>query len=117
LEPSAIQTVSACEPRALPISMHSRLCSIACRRVAASVWESEPNLFENVARLADAGKAGEARAAGPDAPGWNGDVKGGDLPGHAVDIDATPRKLLAQRSIVGGERFAQRPVVLGDHIR
>ena len=44
LEPSPIQTVSAFEPIALPISMHSRLCSMACRRVPASAWLSEPNL-------------------------------------------------------------------------
>ena len=43
-EPSAIQTVSAFEPSALPISMHSRLCSTAWARTAASVCDSEPNL-------------------------------------------------------------------------
>ena len=43
-DPSPIQTVSAFDPIARPIAMHSRLCSTACARTAASVWESEPNL-------------------------------------------------------------------------
>ena len=43
-EPSPIHTVSAFEPIAAPTAMHSRLCSTACARTAASVWLSEPNL-------------------------------------------------------------------------
>ena len=41
--PSPIHTVSAVEPRARPISMHSMLCATAWARTPASVWLSEPN--------------------------------------------------------------------------
>ncbi len=71
-------------------------------------------LLQHVARLADAGEAREARAAGADAPGRDGDVEGGDLLGDAVDVDAAARQLLAQRRIVGGERLALRLVMRVD---
>ncbi len=74
-------------------------------------------LLEDVARLADAGEAGEARAAGPDAPGGDRDVEGSDLLRDAFDVDTAARELLAQRAVIGGKRLAQRLIMLGDHVR
>ena len=150
--------VSAFEPIALPSLMHSRLCSIACRRTAGSVWreaaelvgerlagrilkgvgvhrvEAEAarlgvvdqlgrivvavpgdvqrdarrragqlmddgaivELVEDVARLADAGEAGEARAAGADAPGRHGDREGGGLGLDLVDVDVAAAENVAR---------------------
>ena len=141
-EPSAIQIVSAFEPSARPRWMHSRLCSIACRRTAGSVWLSDCRTCRRASGRANpetcwsssrrsrgraprpsrtssagsscrshgmcsetrgvapvscwmtaqssslskmlrgspvAGEAGEARAAGADAPGRDGDREGGGL--------------------------------------
>ena len=58
------------------------------------------DLVEDVARLAAAGKAREARAAGADAPGGDGDAERRDLVADRVDVDAAPVELLAERVVV-----------------
>ena len=58
-------------------------------------------LVEDVARLAGAGEAREARAAGADAPGRHGHVERRDLVADRVDRDAAPRELLAEVRVVG----------------
>ncbi|MET4688785.1 hypothetical protein ABIA13_003230 [Sinorhizobium fredii] len=78
-------------------------------------------LVEDVARLAQAGKAGKARAAGADSPGGNGDAIGGDLLLDGVDVDAAAREPLAEAFVVAPQRFLP-PGILGldrgraDHI-
>ena len=68
------------------------------------------DLVEDVARLAGAGKAREARAAGADAPGRDGDMEGRDLVADRIDRDAAAVELLAERGVVGIQRLA-RPIV------
>ena len=58
----------------------------------------------NAARLAAAGKAGEPRAAGADAPGGNGDSEGADGLRDLFNVNAAPRQCAAERAVV----FCQR---------
>ena len=71
-------------------------------------------LVEHVARLAGAGKAGEARAAGADAPGRHGDAEGGDLGGDRLDVEPAPRELSSERAVVVFEFGGAFRVRLGD---
>ena len=61
-------------------------------------------LVEDVARLAGAGEAREARAAGADAPGRHRDGEGGDPGLHRLDVDAAAVELRAERGVVLAER-------------
>ena len=61
-------------------------------------------LVEDAARLAEARKAGKARAAGAHAPGWDGDEELGNLCGDRLDVDAAARKICAERLVVGFQR-------------
>ena len=56
-------------------------------------------LVEDIARLADAGKAGEARAARPNAPARDRDLERGGFCLNLVDLDSAPNKHLADRVV------------------
>src|SRR5579863_4634291 len=71
-------------------------------------------LVEEAARLAGAGKAGEARAAGADAPRWDGDAERHHRAHQRLDRDSAPAKLARQRLVVLGERGLDRAVLFGD---
>ncbi len=73
-------------------------------------------LVEDAARLAGAGEAGKARAAGADAPGGNGDEEFGDLLGDRLDIDAAAGKCRAQRLVIGFQRSCALVVFRCDQI-
>jgi len=70
----------------------------------------------DVARLAGAREAGEARAAGAHAPGGNrhGEIHGACR--HRLDREAAPFELAAQRGIVVGEGGLQLGVGGADEI-
>jgi hypothetical protein len=74
-------------------------------------------LVEHVARLADAGEAGEARAAGADAPARNRDAEAGDRLGDGLDVGAGAPQLAAQRLIILVQRRQDLGVLLGDIAR
>jgi hypothetical protein len=71
-------------------------------------------LLEHAPRLAGPGEAGEARAAGADAPGRHGDAERGRALGQALDVDAAPGELSSEVRVVFLEPVHERPVVLGD---
>ena len=71
-------------------------------------------LLEDVPGLAFHGKAGEARAAGSDAPRRNGDAKGHRALDEALDVDATTSQLLRQMIVVFGKCVGAAGVVLLD---
>ena len=70
----------------------------------------------DIARLARAGEAGEARAAGAHAPGGNrhGEIHGACR--HLLDGDAAPFELAAECFIVVGECSLQLAVGGADEI-
>jgi hypothetical protein len=61
-------------------------------------------LVEDVARLTGAGEASKARAAGADAPGWDGNAERQDLGFDRFYVDAAAVELLAERLVVAPER-------------
>jgi hypothetical protein len=71
-------------------------------------------LVEHVARLADAGEPGEARAAGADTPARDGDAEARHGLGDRLDVGAAPRQLPSERVIVFLERRQRLGVLLGD---
>lgn len=71
-------------------------------------------LVIDIARLAIAGEAGEARAAGADTPGGHGDRIGRDLGLHRIDIDAAAGKLCAEMLVVAFQ-IGDTSVVLARH--
>ena len=71
-------------------------------------------LVEDPARFADAGEAGEARAAGADGPRRRGDGESRDFFGDRLDVQAAPLKLSAERGVVVFERCGALGVLLAN---
>ena len=71
-------------------------------------------LVEDVARLADAGEAREARAAGADAPGRHGDRERGGLRLHLVDVDVAAAEHVAERLVFALQRLERGLVLVAD---
>ena len=94
-----LKRLAACFSRfgsALSHGMWSETVGVALRQLGDD--GAILDLVEDVARLALAGEAGKARAAGADAPGGHGDGEGRDLGLDRVDVDAAAVEALAQVS-------------------